>query len=158
MKYILFSRLTILVNKIRTLWWRFFFNKQSGRCIVYGRIKVYSPQNVTIGERSTLNEGVLLNARAPITIGAHVHLSPYCVINTGGLNVTKRREQRTHVSKPITIHDGVWIGSGALINPGITIGEDSVIGAGTVVTKDVPPGVVVVGNPGEVLRSITFES
>jgi acetyltransferase-like isoleucine patch superfamily enzyme len=123
---------------------------------VYGRIKVYSPQNVVVGERSTLNEGVLLNARANITIGKHVHLSPYCVLNTGGLDVTQRREERTHFSKPILIHDGVWVGSGVLINPGVTIGEDSVIGAGSVITKDVPAGVVVVGNPGRILKTITF--
>ncbi len=157
MRHTLFSLCTMYVNRIRTMWWRLFFNKQSGAFIVYGRIKVYSPQNIVVGERSTLNEGVVLNARTNITIGSHVHLSPHCILNTGGLDVSKRREKRVHMSKPITIHDGVWIGSGAMVNPGVTIGEDSVIGAGSVVTKDVPPGVVVVGNPGQVLKTITFE-
>ena len=55
---------------------------------------------------------------------------------------------------PVTIEDGVWIGSGAVINPGITIGKNSVIGAGSIVTKDVPPDVVAVGNPCRVLRTI----
>lgn len=158
MRHTLFSLCTMYINRLRTAWWRFFFNKGSGAFIVYGRIKVYSPQNVIIGDRSTINEGVILNARVNITIGKHVHLSPNCILNTGGLDVTQRCEKRVHISKPIIIHDGVWIGSGAMVNPGITIGEDSVIGAGTVVTKDVPPGVVVVGNPGTILKEIAFEA
>ena len=55
---------------------------------------------------------------------------------------------------PVTIKDEVWIGSGAIINPGITIGRNCVIGSGSVVTKDIPPNVVAVGNPCRVLRSI----
>lgn len=46
------------------------------------------------------------------------------------------------------------IGAGAVILPGVTIGDDTVIGAGSVVTKDIPAGVVAVGNPCRVLRPI----
>lgn len=55
---------------------------------------------------------------------------------------------------PVRIGNNVWIGAGAVILPGITIGDDSVIGAGSVVTKDIPAGVVAVGNPCRVLREI----
>ncbi len=48
-------------------------------------------------------------------------------------------------------HD-VWLGHGVIVLPGVTIGSGAAIGAGTVVTKDVPPFAVVVGNPGRVLR------
>jgi acetyltransferase-like isoleucine patch superfamily enzyme len=54
----------------------------------------------------------------------------------------------------ITIEDGVWIGSGVIINPRITVGKNSVIGSGSVVTKDVPANVVAAGNPCRVLRDI----
>jgi acetyltransferase-like isoleucine patch superfamily enzyme len=50
------------------------------------------------------------------------------------------------------VKSGVAIGSGATLLCGITIGEKAVIGAGAVVTRDVPPGVVVVGNPAKILR------
>ncbi|WP_308199037.1 DapH/DapD/GlmU-related protein [Chitinophaga sedimenti] len=53
--------------------------------------------------------------------------------------------------RPVYIGKNVWIGGGALILPGVTVGDDAIIGAGSVVTKDVPPGATVVGNPAKVL-------
>ena len=58
---------------------------------------------------------------------------------------------------PINIEDNVWIGAGVIINPGVTIGKNTVIGSGSVVTKDIPSGVVAVGNPCRVLREINEE-
>lgn len=58
-------------------------------------------------------------------------------------------------NQPITIGDRVWIGGNVTILPGVTIGDEAVIGAGSVVTKDIPSGVVAVGNPCRVLRKIT---
>ena len=54
---------------------------------------------------------------------------------------------------PVTVGDNVWIGGGAILCPGVTIGADTVIGAGSVVTRDLPPSVIAVGNPCRVLRS-----
>ncbi len=48
----------------------------------------------------------------------------------------------------------MWLGGGAVVLPGVTIGDDSVIGAGAVVTRDVPAGVVAVGNPARVVRKL----
>jgi len=45
------------------------------------------------------------------------------------------------------IKDGAWLGGSAIVCPGITIGENTVVGAGSVVTRDLPPGVLAVGNP-----------
>ncbi len=56
---------------------------------------------------------------------------------------------------PISVGDRVWIGGNAVILPGVTIGRDTVIGAGSVVTRDIPAGVLAVGNPCRVLREIT---
>ena len=55
-------------------------------------------------------------------------------------------------SSPVTLGHDVWIGHGAVVLPGLTIGNGAAIGAGTIVTKDVPPFAIVVGNPGRVLR------
>jgi maltose O-acetyltransferase len=58
-------------------------------------------------------------------------------------------------AEPITIWDNVWLGGGVIVGPGVTIGNDTVVGAGAVVVRDLPSGVVAVGNPAKVLREIT---
>lgn len=58
-------------------------------------------------------------------------------------------------ARPIKIDDEVWIGGGAILLPGVTIGKGSVIGAGAVVTKDIPPYSVAVGNPARVIKNIS---
>ena len=59
--------------------------------------------------------------------------------------------------RPIMVESNVWLGGSVTVMPGVTIGHDTVIGAGSVVTKDIPSGVVAVGNPCRVLRKITEE-
>jgi maltose O-acetyltransferase len=59
--------------------------------------------------------------------------------------------------RPITIGDNVWLGGGVIVCPGVTIGDDTVVGAGAVVTRDLPAGVVAVGNPARVLRDLGDE-
>ena len=49
--------------------------------------------------------------------------------------------------RPVRIGANVWIGGGAILLPGVTIGDDAIIGAGSVVTRDVPSGATVIGNP-----------
>jgi maltose O-acetyltransferase len=58
-----------------------------------------------------------------------------------------QRRSGLELGRPVDIGRNVWIGGGAIILPGIRVGDDAVIGAGSVVTKDVPAGVTVRGNP-----------
>ena len=115
---------------------------------------MYFPENIFLGSNSSVNEGVILNARTKIAIGNHVHISPGAIINTGTLDYQKKGAERHHLAMEVTISDGVWIGSGAIINPGVTIGENSVIGAGAVVTRNIPPNCVAVGIPAKVMKEI----
>ena len=64
------------------------------------------------------------------------------------------RRAKWEAAQPITIGDNVWVGGGAIICPGVTIGDDTVVGAGAVVTKDLPAGVVAVGNPARVIKQV----
>ena len=60
----------------------------------------------------------------------------------------------TTTPAPIRIDKNCWLGAGVMVMPGITIGDNTVVGAGSIVTKDLPSGVLAVGNPCRVLRVI----
>ncbi|HML11326.1 MAG TPA: DapH/DapD/GlmU-related protein [Stellaceae bacterium] len=57
-------------------------------------------------------------------------------------------------AQPVQIGSDVWVGGGAIICPGVRIGSRTVIGAGSVVTRDLPPGTVAVGNPARIVRQL----
>jgi acetyltransferase-like isoleucine patch superfamily enzyme len=86
------------------------------------------------------------------TLEEHVFIAP-CVVTTND-NFMGRTERRHELMKGPTIRRGARIGGGAILCPGIEVGEDAFVGAGAVVTKDVPPRVVVVGSPARVLREV----
>ena len=90
-----------------------------------------------------------------IFVGDNVMFGPNVIIATAGHPVDPPlREKVAQFNSPVRIGKNVWIGAGAIVLPGVTIGDHSVIGAGSVVTKDIPPNVVAVGNPCRVLREI----
>ena len=73
-------------------------------------------------------------------------------------NVRKREDGSLYTleyAKPITIKDNCWLASNVVVGGGVTIGEGCVIGAGSVVTRDIPPYSLAVGNPCRVIRKIT---
>jgi acetyltransferase-like isoleucine patch superfamily enzyme len=123
-KHIAFTR------DIRTFFWSQLFGSFGRGSSIVGSITVRDPENVHIGSNSVLGAWSILNARGAITIGNMVIISARVTINTGGLDYTKKGVGRKrHTKAPVTLCDGVWIGSGAIINPGVTIGENSVVGA-----------------------------
>lgn len=91
-----------------------------------------------------------------VTFGDNVYLAPHVSIYTAGHPIdAKVRNTDLEYAKPVTIGSDVWIGGNVVINPGVTIGNNVVIGSGSVVTKDIPDGVIAVGNPCRVIREIT---
>src|SRR5437773_1803862 len=79
-----------------------------------------------------------------------------CVVTTND-NFMGRTEKRRELMKGPTIRRSARIGGGAILCPAVEIGEEAFVGAGAVVTKDVPPGVVVVGSPARVIRDVNPE-
>lgn len=150
----LYKKKEFFYQKIRKYYYQMIFGAFGEKSRVLGNIFVIKPENIFLGNYSTLNQGVLLNARDKINIGNYVHISPYVIINTGGLDYTKKMAERKHITKPVNIEDGVWIGAGAIINPGVNVGKNSVIAAGAVVTKDVPANVIVAGIPAKIIKEI----
>ena len=112
-------------------------------------------KNIHVGESFYCNHGMVMLDAAPITFGHDVYIAPNCTFSTAGHPVdTERRNQGLEYALPITVGDNVWIGMGVVGCPGVTIGSNVVIGAGSVVVKDIPSGVVAVGNPCRVMREI----
>jgi maltose O-acetyltransferase len=104
--------------------------------------------NIRIGDRTFVNFGLVALDVAAVTIGDDVQIGPNVQLLTPShpLDADLRRA-KWESAEPIAIGDNAWLGGGAVILPGVTVGEDAVVGAGSVVTRDVPPGAVVVGNP-----------
>lgn len=112
--------------------------------------------NITIGDRCFVNFGLVALDVVRITIGDDVQLGPNVQLLTPTHPVEPvARREKWEAAEPITIGDNVWIGGGAIICPGVSIGQDTVVGAGAVVTKDLPAGVVAVGNPARVIKRVT---
>ena len=90
-----------------------------------------------------------------IYIGDATMLGPNVVIATAGHPIDPElRKRGLQYNLPVYIGRNCWLGAGVIVMPGITIGDNTVIGAGSVVTKDIPSGVVAVGNPCKVLRQV----
>lgn len=123
-------------------------------CLAHYTINVIHGHNVTVGMNVGIGPNVLLGALSPITIGNDVRISMGVVIQTGGLDFSQPPPYQ-HDSKPIIIEDGVWLGTNAMILGGVTIGHHSVIGANTVITKDIPPHSIVVGQSFRILDKKT---
>lgn len=111
---------------------------------------------IHLGSNSFLNYDAILMDCATITIGDDVSIGPRAQLLTAlhPINDHEARRQRFETAQPITIGNNAWLGGGVIVCAGVTIGEDSVIGAGSVVTRDIPPRVLAVGNPCRVVREL----
>ncbi|MBI4198895.1 MAG: acyltransferase [Chloroflexi bacterium] len=118
----------------------------------------------------------LTNVGMGITVGANTYIGPHCVLGGGGGLVIGRDvtigayvdllaenhafadadrpiNRQGVTRKGIVVEDDCWIGNRVIILDGVRVGRGSVIGAGAVVTRDVPPSAVAVGNPARAVRS-----
>lgn len=147
--------------------------------VVLGKdVKIYAFVNLygcTIGDESKI--GAFVEIQSGVTIGKRVKISSHSFICEGvtiednvfighGVMFINDRFPRSTTPKgelqtgsdwvvvPTTINKGASIGSNATIMCGVTVGEDAIVGAGSVVIKDVPPKMIVAGNPAKILREI----
>jgi len=120
-----------------------------GDDVVVGRGSLVE-NDTTVGARTKIQAMVYVTAYT--TVEEDVFLAP-CV-QTSNDNFMGRTERRHDLRKGPTIRRGARVGAGAVLCPAVEIGEEAFVGAGAVVVKDVPPRVVVVGNPARVLRDV----
>jgi len=112
---------------------------------IHTGLRLYDPSRISIGKDTIIGEGAILDGRDNLFIGNHVAFA------TGVMVYNSQHDIRDPffkaVSKPVHIEDYVFVGPNAIILPGVRVGKGAVIGAGAVVTRDVPPGVIVGGVP-----------
>jgi acetyltransferase-like isoleucine patch superfamily enzyme len=120
-----------------------------GEDVVVGRGALIEPRT-TIGASTKIESNAYITTGT--TIEEHAFIAP-CVVTTDD-NYMGRTEKRHALKSGPTIRRGARIGGGAILCPGVEIGEEAFVGAGAVVTKDVPPRTVVVGNPARMLREV----
>ena len=93
-----------------------------------------------------------------IYVGDNTMIAPNVILASAAhpLDPEERRKGYQY-NQPVHIGKNCWLGAGVIVVPGVSIGDDTVIGAGSVVTKDIPSGVVAVGNPCRVIKDIKRE-
>lgn len=112
---------------------------------------------IAIGARSLVGEGCILRGQGGITIGDDVYLGTLVqllAVNHVFADISRPISHQGITAAGISIADGAWLGSGAIVLDGVRIGRNAVVGAGAVVNKDVPDFCVAVGNPARVVRDL----
>lgn len=134
-------------------------------CFLQGPITFHYGRHTTIGKNFFANFNFTVQDDACVTIGDNCNFGPNVTIVTP-LHPLVAGERRAvydengvprHMcyARPVHIGNDCWLGANVVVCPGVTIGDGCVIGAGSVVTRDIPPDSVAVGNPCRVLRTIT---
>lgn len=128
------------------------FGAQLPEAVGIGRTaRIVHPWLLCCGQYSSISDDVTIYNLGRVTIGDHTVISQDVYICAGTHDYTK--PDLPLLRTPITIGSGVWVCAGAFIGPGVTIGDNAVVGARAVVVHDVPPGVIVAGNPARVIKA-----
>lgn len=145
----------------------------SGRIVIGDRVRLSGKSSIsfhhagrgvpelTIGDGSFLGHDCSLAIASSIAIGRHVLVAGGARISDYDGHPVDAASRRAgdptppDTVRPVIIEDDVWIGADARILKGVRIGARSIVGSGAVVTRSVPPDVVVAGNPARVVRKLT---
>ena len=117
---------------------------------VYNSANIYFPWNLEVGEWSAIGEHALIYNLGTVRIGSKVTISQRAHLCAGSHDHTD--PSMPLLKPPIVIEDQAWVCADAYVGPGVIIGEGAVVGARSVVTKNVEPWHIVVGNPARFLR------
>lgn len=111
--------------------------------------------NISVGDDFFANYDCVFLDVCAIEFGDECMLGPGVHVYTASHPLDPvERTSGTEFGEPVTVGDRVWIGGRSVLNPGVSVGDDAVVASGAVVTEDVPDGVVVGGNPAEVIREV----
>ncbi len=118
---------------------------------VRGPLYIDYGYNVRIEDGVFMNYGCVILDVAEVVIGKGAQIGPGVqILAADHPRDPEQRRAGIELGQPVRIGANVWIGAAAIILPGVTVGDDAIVGAGAVVTRNVPPGATVVGNPARV--------
>lgn len=121
----------------------------------YVKLSAYGGR-IEIGNNSYIGDRTEIHAGEAVKIGNNVNIAWDCNILDRDYHAFNGDSE---VVKPVVIEDHVWIGVRSIILKGVTIGEGAVVAAGSVVTRDVPAGCLVAGNPAKVIKeNVTWKA
>ena len=136
--------------------YRLFGAKVSKEAYLYNSAKVYDPRNLILEGECELGPNTDIYNVNVVKLEDGARVSQKAYICTAGHDISAITPIMPLTSAPVTIKKNAWVATGAFIGPGVTVGEGAVIGAHAVVTKDVAPWTVVVGNPAKVIKERTI--
>ena len=113
--------------------------------------------NIEVGKNVFINSGCKFQDHGGIVLEDGVLIGHNTVIATLD-HVQNPNKRGDMIPSPVKICRNVWIGAGSIICSGVTIGEGSIVAAGAVVTKDVPPNVIVGGVPAKIIKPVDTEN
>lgn len=144
----------LLTRSLRTLSLRLFGAKIGKDCLFKRQAKFYAPWNFSCGDAVCVGPRAEIYNKDFVAIGDNVVISQDAWLCTASHDIKSPR--LALVTKPIKIGNNVWIAAKAAILPGVTIGDGAVVGACAVVSRDVVPWSVAVGNPAHIVSVAKF--
>lgn len=117
-------------------------------------MEIIAPERLYIGKGSFVGPDTVINAVGGVYIGSYSGLGRRCNLFSAEHRYYKADAipvDDVRIAKPVWIEDYVWIGHNVAILPGIRIGEGAIVGLGSVVTRDVAPLSIVMGNPAKII-------
>ena len=140
----------IPIHILRLTYLRLFFKHIGVRTTILRNVRIFSPQNISLGNNTIINTNVFLDGRGgDLIIGNNVDIAQE--VNIWTLEHDVNDDFHSTKGGDVIIEDYVWISSRVTILPGVKIKKGAVVAAGAVVTKDVPALTIVGGVPAKII-------
>jgi maltose O-acetyltransferase len=141
-----------MIDTFRNFLFRRCFANRPKNFVIRNGTRIFSSQNLTLGENSGIGPDGKLFCSGGLRIGNNVFSGSDLIIHTAEHRFDRMdipMEEQGRTAAPVVIEDDVYIGSRVTILGGVTVGKGAIIGAGAVVTKDVEPYTIIGGVPAK---------